>query len=304
MRRWPLAALFALIGWPATPARADDIRVRPVPVAATVVADAAGATALTAYGGHVVWSRLDPATNRWQLVHRAGGDVTALPVPERSVAARPRRRRGARHARRSRGRRRAGDRADQGAGAGRRPLRPDRLRGLPVLARRPAGGSVVATRLALDAPARVAGLVLMGARPTFRDLDDLYAEIEAFGDAVDPGWVREFQLSTLARPVPAEWLDMVVEESLKVPARVWKALVEPTLRADHAGELGRISAPVLLAWGDQDGIARRADQDEPLRLIPGARLVVYEGGGHAFHWDNPAAFARDLSAFVGEVVAR
>ena len=69
MRRWPLAALFALIGWPATPARADDIRVRPVPVPATVVADAAGATALTAYGGHVVWSRLDPATNRWQLVH-------------------------------------------------------------------------------------------------------------------------------------------------------------------------------------------------------------------------------------------
>jgi len=108
----------------------------------------------------------------------------------------------------------------------------------------------------------------MGARPTFRDLDDLYAEIEAFGDAVDPRWVREFQLSTLARPVPAEWLDMVVEESLKVPARVWKALVEPTLRADHAGELGRISAPVLLAWGDQDGIARRADQDELLRLIP------------------------------------
>jgi len=165
-------------------------------------------------------------------------------------------------------------------------------------------GSVVATRLALDAPARVAGLVLMGARPTFRDLDDLYAEIEAFGDAVDPRWVREFQLSTLARPVPAEWLDMVVEESLKVPARVWKALVEPTLRADHTDELGRISAPVLLAWGDQDGIARRADQDELLRLIPGARLVVYEGGGHAFHWEDPAALARDLSAFVGEVVAR
>ena len=39
-------------------------------VPATVVADAPGATALTAYGGHVVWSRLDPATGRWQLVHR------------------------------------------------------------------------------------------------------------------------------------------------------------------------------------------------------------------------------------------
>src|SRR5919202_257834 len=166
-------------------------------------------------------------------------------------------------------------------------------------------GSIVATRLALDAPERVAGLVLMGAKPTYDDraLDDLYSLFAGLEDPVDPAFVREFQESTLARPVPPGLLDAVVAESLKLPARVWHALIGPTLCADHSAELGRIAAPALVAWGDRDEIALRADQDALVEAIPGARLVVYEGGGHAFHWEDPAAFAGDLVAFVDEVVA-
>jgi non-heme chloroperoxidase len=161
-------------------------------------------------------------------------------------------------------------------------------------------GSIVATRLALDAPERVAGLVLMGAKPTFDDaaIEDLYAEIAAFGDAVDPEWVRAFQLSTLARPVPPAYLDMVVAESLKMPPRVWRALVGPTLQADHTADLARIALPVLLAWGARDEFALRADQDTYLRELPDARLRVYEGAGHAFHWEDPATFARELADFA------
>jgi len=160
-------------------------------------------------------------------------------------------------------------------------------------------GSIVAARLALDEPERVAGLVLMGAKPTFRALDALYADIAAFPDGdVDAGWVHGFQAGTLARPVPPGLLDVVVAESLRVPGRVWKALVEPTLRVDHSRRLHAIAAPTLVAWGDRDEIATRADQDELLRSIPDSRLVVYPGGGHGFHWEDPAAFAADLTAFV------
>jgi alpha/beta hydrolase family protein/berberine-like enzyme len=60
-------------------------------------------------------------------------------------------------------------------------------------------GSIVAARLALDAPERVAGLVLMGAKPTFSTLDDLWAAVRELEDPVDPAFVREFQVSTLAR---------------------------------------------------------------------------------------------------------
>lgn len=88
-----------------------------------------------------------------------------------------------------------------------------------------------------------------------------------------------------------------------MPARVWRALVGPTLRADHSADLGRITVPTLVAWGDRDDIATQADQHALLDAIPDARLAVYRGGGHAFHWEDPATFARDLVAFIDEHVA-
>lgn len=164
-------------------------------------------------------------------------------------------------------------------------------------------GSIVATRFALDAPERVAGLVLMGSRPSFGDLDELYEEVEAIGDGVDPEFIREFQLSTLNHPVPDAFLDMVCAESAKLPVHVWKAVAAAALRIDHAPELGQITAPTLIAWGEKDAFALREHQDALMRGIPGARFVVYEGAGHAFHWEDPAAFARDLVPFVREVAA-
>jgi len=42
-------------------------------------------------------------------------------------------------------------------------------------------------------------------------------------DPLEPAFARAFQESTLARPVPPRLLETVVAESLKVPARVWRA---------------------------------------------------------------------------------
>jgi pimeloyl-ACP methyl ester carboxylesterase len=166
-------------------------------------------------------------------------------------------------------------------------------------------GTVVATRLTIDAPDRVAGLVLVGGRATFRapDLDPLYADIESFGEAVDPEWARAFQQSTIGRPVSGAWLDTVTQESLKMPGRVWKALAGATLRADHADRLGSISVPTLLVRGELDEIGSAEAQEDLLLRIPDARLVAYDGIGHAVHWEDPARFAADLSAFVRAVSA-
>jgi pimeloyl-ACP methyl ester carboxylesterase len=161
-------------------------------------------------------------------------------------------------------------------------------------------GSIVASRLALDAPDRLAGLVLMGAKPTFNvpELEELFEVFGALEDPVDPAFVREFQESTLARPVAPDFLDAVVAESLKLPARVWRSLVESALRADHSARLGRISVPTLVAWGDRDDVAVRADQDALIAAIPSTWFALYEGAGHAFHWEDPATFAHDLTTFA------
>ena len=166
-------------------------------------------------------------------------------------------------------------------------------------------GSMVAQRFAVSYPDRVAGLVLMGAFRTCYNHPAVAAfwdsTIASLSDPVDPAMVREFQSSTLASPVSAEFLDMVVSESLCVPARVWRGTFSEFLRTpDFSSELASLVVPALIAWGEHDTYAMRADQDALKAAIPGSRLITYPDGGHAFHWENPDRFAADLVSFIYE----
>jgi non-heme chloroperoxidase len=163
-------------------------------------------------------------------------------------------------------------------------------------------GSTNAQRFAIDHPERTQGLVLAGSFATYRGNPDLVefweSAVSQLTDPIDPGFVREFQESTLAQPVPQAFLDTVVQESLKVPARVWRAAFEGFFEDDFAGELSKIRAPTLIIWGDRDALCPRRDQDALLTTIAGSRLVVYAGAGHALHWEQPERFAADLVAFA------
>jgi non-heme chloroperoxidase len=163
-------------------------------------------------------------------------------------------------------------------------------------------GAMVAKRFAADYPDRVAGLVLMGGWASLhghRVFEEFAtAAMPTLTDPIDPAFVREFQLSTLAREVPAQVVETAVSESLKVPAYVWRAAFEGFLSNDSSADSERIAAPTLIAWGDRDLYANRSDQDALLARIGESRLVVYEGAGHAFHWEDPASFAADLVPFV------
>ena len=162
-------------------------------------------------------------------------------------------------------------------------------------------GSIVAQRFAIDHPARSRGLMLLSAATTWRTPGTvgLWDVVSSLEDPIDPGFVREFQESTLAQPVSPAFVDTVVAESLKVPARVWRAaLREGHLEADVAGELGLIAAPTLIVWGDRDAIHPPSEQQFLKEAIRGSRIVAYPGAGHALHWEEPTRFAADLAAFV------
>jgi len=169
-------------------------------------------------------------------------------------------------------------------------------------------GGINAKRFAIDYPGRTRGLVLVGAFASYRNNPRLVefweSAVSTLTDPIDSGFAREFQESTLARPVPPAVLDTVVRESLKVPARVWRAVFAGFFQDDFAAELGEISAPTLVLWGDRDGLARRADQDALVAGIAGSRLVVYRGAGHAPHWEEPERFAAELTAFVEDLARR
>ena len=164
------------------------------------------------------------------------------------------------------------------------------------------GGSV-AQRFAIDHPERLLGLVLVGSRAAWHDQPDV-AELcdyvaSTLRDPVDRQFALEFQQSTLAQPVSAAFLDMVVQESLKLPARVWRAaFLQGVQGADHSGLVTGIRAPTLVICGECDTLARGA-QETLAASIPGSRLKIYPRAGHALHWEEPARFVDDLLGFVG-----
>jgi non-heme chloroperoxidase len=166
-------------------------------------------------------------------------------------------------------------------------------------------GSLVARRFAMDHPERTLGLVLIGAFAAPRGnagAMEVQEAVETLTDPVDPGFVREFQESTLAQPVPQAFFETVVQESLKVPARVWRAAVEGLLKDDSSGELDTIKASTLIVWGDRDKTCPRSDREALRAAIPDSRLVVYPGAGHAVHWEEPERLAADLVSFVEPAV--
>lgn len=162
-------------------------------------------------------------------------------------------------------------------------------------------GSFVAQRMAALAPERVEGLVLVGSAPSIRGLaglDEFRGAVDGLADPVPETFVRAFQESTVAGPLPAEFMDAVVAESMRLPAGIWQQLLQGMLETP-AVAAGEITAPTIVQWGAEDGVfGGRAQQDRLLELIPGARLTVYEGVGHAPHWEDPERFAADLAAFL------
>jgi pimeloyl-ACP methyl ester carboxylesterase len=166
-------------------------------------------------------------------------------------------------------------------------------------------GTTNALRFAIDHPERTLALVLAGAFATYRGnpgIVDFYErEIAPLVDPVAPSTARDFQQGTLAQPVPADFFEMVVRESLKVPAHVWRAAFRGFLEDDFAAEIAAVTAPTLILWGTQDSFCPRADQKRLCAAIAGARLKMYEHAGHALHWEEPERFASDVAAFVASI---
>lgn len=164
-------------------------------------------------------------------------------------------------------------------------------------------GSQIAQLFAVTYPQRTRGLVLIGApgpHPNRAATAEMTVEVAALADPIDETWLRDFAASTIAGPVPETFLDMIVAEARKVPARVYRAAWPGIRDFDLSGDLHRITAPSIIVWGDQDRvpIATREAQDQLVDAIPDARLIIHSGAGHSPHWEQPERFATDLASFV------
>jgi pimeloyl-ACP methyl ester carboxylesterase len=156
----------------------------------------------------------------------------------------------------------------------------DRYMGLPAaLISHPVGVAVARGMFAAGPPPERLSRAL-AARPRGRvvALGVLNARPAAHADRLHPAMVHE-----LARNFAAP-----------AAAAAARALATHELRS----RLHEISAPTLIVWGDRDKLIPLRCGHEFERLIPDARLRVYEDTGHNAMIERPHRFNKELAAFM------
>ncbi len=211
----------------------------------------------------------------------------------------------------------------RGHGASEKPLAPDayrdasvwaddlaaviRDRGLerPILVGWSYGGYVIADYLRRYGDADLRGIVLVAAvtkSGTEEAAGFLTQEIlSIFDDLLAPEVGRSLVgtrglVDLWAEPGSVEW-QMAFGSAMMVPPRVRSAMFSRVL--DNDDVLARARVPTLVLHGAEDRIVRLSASEHTASLVPGARLTVYDGAGHAPHRDAFGRFGRDLAEFVG-----
>ena len=158
-------------------------------------------------------------------------------------------------------------------------------------------GSFVAQQVALAAPQRVSRLVLVGSGTTpneFGGMQEFYEAAAALPEPVPEAFARDFQVSTIYRPVGDAFLERAIDESLKLPSRVWRELVKGMSATDAAVGLGRLGLgrvaeivrlggvgveQSLPAIARLEGLAANLELDQAGVRLPA--LGFFDGSGYA-----------------------
>jgi pimeloyl-ACP methyl ester carboxylesterase len=151
-------------------------------------------------------------------------------------------------------------------------------------------GAAVAIELALAHPDAVGGLVLI--TPTIEKNARLEAVLRSWTEFDTPqseARIRSMLPWFLSGAFLAEAgkREAAAQALRAMAARTPIAALRHHARAlaawlgTRAGDLGRISVPTLVIAGSEDLLVPRAEGEQVARAIPGARLEVLEGAGHA-----------------------
>jgi len=84
-------------------------------------------------------------------------------------------------------------------------------------------------------------------------------------------------------------------------AKVMRHMTDPLTRQRYntLRRLPFIRVPTLVLWGRDDQVNSLEEVGLPTaRGIPGSKLIVYDGTGHALPWEQPVRFAQDVIGFL------
>lgn len=163
---------------------------------------------------------------------------------------------------------------------------------------------VIVQQFAILHPNLTKGVVIIDSDASFNDnpgMPEFHQEVMKLSGTIDKKFMDDFQTATLAKPIDKDYYDTLVLEGMKCPVYVFQGAMTGLMNTDLVSELKNIAAPTLIFWGDKDAFCLRADQDTMLKNIKNSKLIVYEGTGHALHWEEPQRFVDDLTAFIKQL---
>lgn len=172
-------------------------------------------------------------------------------------------------------------------------------------------GGRLAWHVALRAPDRAAGLVLVAAAGYPRTTP-LPAALRFAGSTLG-GWLLSYLMpaAMVAKGIAASYGDpsrlsqATVEASQEISRRagVRRAMGETLRQAatpDASGTIPGIRVPTLILWGDRDTTIERSEAERFHRDIPGSTLEILGGMGHLPHEEDPATSILPLKRFLGD----
>jgi pimeloyl-ACP methyl ester carboxylesterase len=166
-------------------------------------------------------------------------------------------------------------------------------------------GGMIAQALAVLHPAQVSRLVLAATQPGTGKAVPIPAAAAAAAASSDPGRVlsvlfppgqtaaaQEYALGIFRYPDIYQAPPAVTAEQA-VAVMQWIAGHDPAGR-----EIGDIRIPTLVADGTLDALDPVADDRQLAAGVPGAKLILYPGAGHAFLFQDSASFLPALQRFL------
>ena len=175
----------------------------------------------------------------------------------------------------------------------------------PVLVGWSYGGYVIADYLRRYGDKEIGGVVFVGANTkngTAEAAGHLTDEVlSLFGDVLSTDLLKSIDgtgalIRIFGDRVRGRRRERAYGSAMMVPPAVRAAMFDRLL--DNDDVLTRILVPTLVLHGDADRIVRLSAATHTAATVPGAKLLVYDGVGHAVQFDAPERFRRDLSEFV------
>jgi pimeloyl-ACP methyl ester carboxylesterase len=180
-------------------------------------------------------------------------------------------------------------------------------------------GGLVALRLALSEPARVAALVLIGSAGLGRAFNPAFASVNVpgLGEAAIPlwrtpagayqrAWARAALLFALPAGAPRRWLAEQQRLALS-PGYLEAHLTALRAQLGFGGQrevlvdrLPRLKVPTLVVWGAQDRVFPQSQAREAVARLPEGSLAVIPGCGHMPHVECRHSFLAALDEILGE----